>query len=141
MTDFLQDIFIENACGTFAIPPCRSRIIEAMWLFGGYEMTMPIVVAILATLLGSMLSYVLGVGADVLRVRHSEKANIKYYAIARPYALKFLSPFILLYWVGPFTIISMLMGFFRMRWQIVALLTLCGVALKIVWLYNTLHAG
>ena len=139
MTEFLQDILMEAACSSLAVPPCKSMTVEAMWLFGNYPMTLPLCVAAFGVLVGCMFSYGAGVLLDVLRQKHQETINIQHYDAARPYVLRFISPLMLIYWVGPFTAVSLVLGFFRMRWWAVALLVLCGAALRVAWMMRA-HA-
>jgi membrane protein YqaA with SNARE-associated domain len=140
MTNYLLDIFTETACRSFALPACKSVTIETMWMFGGVDMTIPLVVAIVATLVGMMASYVLGQGLHRVLVRHKEVISAEHFALAQPYVLRFFSPLILIYWAGPLTVVSMFLGLFQMRWWKVALLTLCGALLRAAWVYHAMHA-
>jgi membrane protein YqaA with SNARE-associated domain len=134
MTEWLRDIALESVCATLPVPPCKSVTLEALAQFGTVSMAAPFCIAALAALCGLLLGFGVGHLLNRLRLRHQDKVNFQHYDKAQHYVLRFLSPFLLVYWIAPFQLVALFVGFFGMRLWPVVVLILCGAALHGLWL-------
>jgi membrane protein YqaA with SNARE-associated domain len=65
----LNAIFEEHVCSASFVPFISSITLDAMKLFGGYDLQLPVLVALIGSLGGCFLNWILGLGIAVLRAR------------------------------------------------------------------------
>jgi membrane protein YqaA with SNARE-associated domain len=122
-SDFLWFVLQEHIGNASIIPFVTSVTLEAMRLFGDYDLTLPLVASVIGSVIGCALNWGIGMGIRFVgeRTRWNEKNEFKksshfftHYGVA-------LAAF---YWIPLGAIILVILGFFRAPlWKILIAVT------------------
>ncbi len=131
MNRLYSDIFTENVADAVVLPLGGSLTLDAMRLFGGFDMQAAALFALAGAAIGYTLNWLFGLLLE--RVRHATPETLPEarYRLAQGYAKRYL-PFLLPFSFLPFGgLLSLLAGFFHLRGRIVLPLTVAGYAVRL----------
>ncbi len=128
MQQFYSDIFYENLGQSVVVPAGHSITYEAMVWFGGYDLTVPVILAIAGAVIGCFLNWGLGYILGSIRELNnrflSDDKHKHLSGLARKYGI-FLLPF---FWIPLGGLLVVGAGFFGVRWWIMLPMVLIGSA-------------
>ena len=129
MTEFYQWIFSEASRAVF-IPGIRELTFPAMQLFGGYDVALPLAVAMLAAGIGALPVWLLGRVMGKLRTLRPESLPEEKFQLISAKARQFGWLALPLYALLPMgSLLILIAGFFRMPVWMVAVAVAAGRAL------------
>lgn len=133
MDPLYPKIVEENFLDYSLIPFGQNIIYAAMEVFGGYDMTLALALAILGAMLGGAFNY--GIGAVLAKLRSMQKEFFSdaHYNSLRSYFLKFGPLFVLFHFIPLGAIFVVVAGFFRLPILWTIPLLLAGQLLERFW--------
>ncbi len=132
-TDFITTIFLENVGSASLFPFISSLTLEAMALFGGYDLMLASMVAMAGLLAGSIANWLIGFGLAALRDRFGLSNNIDFTKAER-FMCSFGFIIAALFWMPVGSLFVLACGFLRVPLWKVLLAVLAG-GLYHLWPY------